>query len=178
MQEPITVRETFLSRDEAEEARERLEYGGFARNSMNIMRVGDQFESSIRTRLENRQRAQECLDEVSGAFETGWYGREVSEYTPSAARSVLLVGVIAAIGAGLYYALTRQRDIYAHTYPSRQRSAVRGLYRAHREPVAAPEQKPDCDLPENSKANLDRKLDHALTETFPTSDPVSVSITR
>jgi len=83
MQEPITVRETFLSRDEAEEARERLEYGGFARNGMNIMRVGDQFESSIRTRLENRQRAQECLDEVSGAFETGWYGREVSEYTPS-----------------------------------------------------------------------------------------------
>jgi ElaB/YqjD/DUF883 family membrane-anchored ribosome-binding protein len=37
---------------------------------------------------------------------------------------------------------------------------------------------PDCDLPENSKANLDAKLDHAIQETFPTSDPVSVSITK
>jgi hypothetical protein len=34
------------------------------------------------------------------------------------------------------------------------------------------------DLPENSKENLDRKLDHAITETFPTSDPVSVKITK
>ncbi len=37
---------------------------------------------------------------------------------------------------------------------------------------------PDCDLPENSKENLDAKLDHAIEETFPTSDPVSVSITK
>ena len=37
---------------------------------------------------------------------------------------------------------------------------------------------PDCDLPENSKANLDTKLDHAIEETFPTSDPVSVNITK
>ena len=33
-------------------------------------------------------------------------------------------------------------------------------------------------LPENSKANLDRKLDHAVKETVPTSDPVSVTITK
>jgi ElaB/YqjD/DUF883 family membrane-anchored ribosome-binding protein len=36
----------------------------------------------------------------------------------------------------------------------------------------------DKALPENSKENLDRKLDHAIEETFPTSDPVSVSITK
>ncbi len=36
----------------------------------------------------------------------------------------------------------------------------------------------DKDLPENSKENLDRKLDHAVKETFPTSDPVSVTITE
>jgi ElaB/YqjD/DUF883 family membrane-anchored ribosome-binding protein len=36
----------------------------------------------------------------------------------------------------------------------------------------------DQALPENSKANLDRKLDHAIEETFPTSDPVSVTITK
>ena len=36
----------------------------------------------------------------------------------------------------------------------------------------------DKNLPENSKENLDRKLDHAVKETFPTSDPVSVTITK
>ena len=36
----------------------------------------------------------------------------------------------------------------------------------------------DKDIPENSKENLDRKLDHAIKETFPTSDPVSVTITK
>ena len=36
----------------------------------------------------------------------------------------------------------------------------------------------DEKLPENSRKNLDKKLDHALEETFPTSDPVSVKITK
>lgn len=36
----------------------------------------------------------------------------------------------------------------------------------------------DKNLPENSKENLDRKLDEAIEETFPTSDPVSVKITK
>ncbi len=34
------------------------------------------------------------------------------------------------------------------------------------------------ELPENSKEALDRKLDEGLEETFPTSDPVSVKITK
>ena len=38
--------------------------------------------------------------------------------------------------------------------------------------------KEDEKLPENSKKTLDKKLDHALEETFPTSDPVSVKITK
>jgi len=37
---------------------------------------------------------------------------------------------------------------------------------------------PDSKLPENSKENLDARLDHAIEETFPTSDPVSVTITK
>jgi hypothetical protein len=36
----------------------------------------------------------------------------------------------------------------------------------------------DRNLAENSEANLDRKLDHAGKESFPTSDPVSVTITK
>jgi ElaB/YqjD/DUF883 family membrane-anchored ribosome-binding protein len=37
---------------------------------------------------------------------------------------------------------------------------------------------PDSMLPENSQENLDARLDHAIEETFPTSDPVSVTITK
>ena len=36
----------------------------------------------------------------------------------------------------------------------------------------------DKRLPENSKKNLDEKLDNAVDETFPGSDPVSVKITK
>jgi hypothetical protein len=36
----------------------------------------------------------------------------------------------------------------------------------------------DNNLPENSQENLDARLDHAIEETFPTSDPVSVTITK
>jgi hypothetical protein len=42
-------------------------------------------------------------------------------------------------------------------------------------PKGSPE---DRKLPENSKENLDKKLDHAVDETFPGSDPVSVKITK
>jgi hypothetical protein len=33
-------------------------------------------------------------------------------------------------------------------------------------------------LSENSKEKLDKKLDRAVEETFPASDPVSMSITK
>lgn len=36
----------------------------------------------------------------------------------------------------------------------------------------------DKKLPANSKQNLDEKLDNAIDETFPGSDPVSVKITK
>ena len=36
----------------------------------------------------------------------------------------------------------------------------------------------DKKLPENSKKNLDKKLDDAVEKTFPASDPVSVKITK
>ena len=41
-----------------------------------------------------------------------------------------------------------------------------------------PKEKPDHTLAENSDENLDGKLDQALEETFPTSDPISVKITK
>ena len=41
-----------------------------------------------------------------------------------------------------------------------------------------PKETLDAHLPENSKENLNDKLDHAIEESFPTSDPVSVNITK
>jgi ElaB/YqjD/DUF883 family membrane-anchored ribosome-binding protein len=55
---------------------------------------------------------------------------------------------------------------------------------AHSQPIPAEASRqaepcpPDCDLPENSKENLDARLDHAIEETFPTSDPISVVVTK
>jgi hypothetical protein len=40
------------------------------------------------------------------------------------------------------------------------------------------ERSSDNRLAENSQENLDARLDHAVEETFPTSDPVSVTITK
>jgi ElaB/YqjD/DUF883 family membrane-anchored ribosome-binding protein len=47
--------------------------------------------------------------------------------------------------------------------------------RAEPTPAECP---PDNKLPENSQENLDARLDHAIEETFPTSDPISVTITK
>ena len=47
--------------------------------------------------------------------------------------------------------------------------------RAEPKPAECP---PDNKLPENSQENLDARLDRAIEETFPTSDPVSVTITK
>jgi ElaB/YqjD/DUF883 family membrane-anchored ribosome-binding protein len=44
-----------------------------------------------------------------------------------------------------------------------------------RKPAESPS---DTKLPENSQENLDARLNHAIEETFPTSDPVSVTITK
>ena len=137
MENKIIIRETFSNRDDAEEARDRLEYGGFARNSMNIMRIGDQFELSIHTRPENRDRVQDCIEGSDFMFEARQYGRQLIEHAPSPGQTALLFGVIGALGGMLYYAYTRRRDLYAETYPSRDRSAVRRLYEAHREETGA-----------------------------------------
>jgi ElaB/YqjD/DUF883 family membrane-anchored ribosome-binding protein len=57
--------------------------------------------------------------------------------------------------------------------PSAQSQPVPGEATSQTKPCP-----PDCDLPENSQENLDARLDHAIEETFPTSDPISVVITK
>jgi ElaB/YqjD/DUF883 family membrane-anchored ribosome-binding protein len=41
-----------------------------------------------------------------------------------------------------------------------------------------PKRPSDNSLAENSQENLDARLEHAIEETFPTSDPISVTITK
>ena len=41
MRDTIIIRERFSGRDDAEDARQMLEYAGFAHSSINIMRIGD-----------------------------------------------------------------------------------------------------------------------------------------
>jgi hypothetical protein len=65
--------------------------------------------------------------------------------------------------------------------PPERRSEERAMQKGKKEQGGGFRQdgtKKDEKLPENSKKNLDKKLDHALEETFPTSDPVSVKITK
>ena len=57
-------------------------------------------------------------------------------------------------------------------------SGVNSQSAPDREERQSAECPPDNKLPENSQANLDARLDHAIEETFPTSDPVSVTITK
>ncbi len=55
---------------------------------------------------------------------------------------------------------------------------ISGQSNPDREEGKSAEGSPDSKLPENSQENLDSRLDHAIEETFPTSDPVSVTITK
>src|SRR5215217_1268836 len=57
-------------------------------------------------------------------------------------------------------------------------SGISGQSTSDKEGHKSAECPPDNKLPENSQENLDARLDHAIEETFPTSDPVSVTITK
>ena len=57
-------------------------------------------------------------------------------------------------------------------------SGIRSQSTPYQEEGKSAECPPDNKLPENSQENLDARLDHAIEETFPTSDPISVTITK
>lgn len=50
--------------------------------------------------------------------------------------------------------------------------------KTHTQNKAVEQGKKDKKLPENSKTELDKKLDEGVEESFPASDPVSVKITK
>ena len=94
-----------------------LEYAGFAHSSINIMRIGDDYELAIHTRPENRGRVQDCMEPSDFMVSARRYARQISEHSPSPGQTALLFGVVGAVGSVLYYAYTRRRDLWATTYP-------------------------------------------------------------
>ena len=104
----IPIREAFSNRREAEAARDRLEYGGFQRHRVQLVRIGDQFVVILHTRPEEERDARDLIEK------TGWlpdwasrYGREIAEYAPSPRNSLLGLAIAAGAGAALYWAFTR-----------------------------------------------------------------------
>ena len=55
---------------------------------------------------------------------------------------------------------------------------ISGQSNPDKEEGKSAEGSPDNKRPENTQENLGARLDHAIEETFPTSDPVSVTITK
>ena len=107
----IPIREAFTSRRDAEAARDRLEYGGFAPSRVQLLRIGDEFVVIIYAEPEEREHAQDLINK------TGWlpdwassYGRRVAEHAPTPAQSLLGLAVIASAGAALYWAFSQAQQ--------------------------------------------------------------------
>jgi hypothetical protein len=110
MSNTIIIRKTFASRDDAHSARDRLEYGGFPRESIAVFRVGERFELAIHTRPEHAQRVQDCINSSNFVLQAAHYGSLLREHAPSAGQSMLLLGGIAATAVALVYAFRRNRQ--------------------------------------------------------------------
>jgi hypothetical protein len=107
----IPIREAFSSRRDAEAARDRLEYGGFARSRIQLLRAGDEFLVMIYPQPDEREHAQDLINR------TGWlpdwassYGRRVAEHAPSPGQSLLGLALIAGAGAALYWAFSQTQQ--------------------------------------------------------------------
>jgi hypothetical protein len=110
MANTIIIRKAFSSRDDAEAARDRLHYGGFPREDIAIVGVGEQFELALHTRPEDAQRVQDCINSSDLMLQAARYGRLLREHAPSAAQSLLLLGGIATTAVALVYAFSRNRQ--------------------------------------------------------------------
>jgi hypothetical protein len=107
----IPIREAFTSRRDAEAARDRLEYGGFAPSRVQLLRIGDEFVVIIYAEPEEREHAQDLINK------TGWlpdwassYGRRVAEHAPTPTQSLLGLALIAGAGAALYWAFSQAQE--------------------------------------------------------------------
>jgi hypothetical protein len=103
----IPIREAFSSRQDAEAARDRLEYGGFARSRVQLLRLGDEFVVVFYAQPEEREHAQDLMSK------TGWlpdWGRRMAEHAPTPGQTLIGLAAIAGAGVALYWALSQYQQ--------------------------------------------------------------------
>jgi hypothetical protein len=103
----IPIREAFSTRQDAEAARDRLEYGGFARSRIQLLRLGDEFIVVFYPQPEEREHAQDLIGK------TGWvpdWGRRLAEHAPTPGQTLIGLALVAGAGAALYWAVSQYQQ--------------------------------------------------------------------
>ena len=103
----IPIREAFSNRQDAEAARDRLEYGGFARSRVRLLRLGNEFVVVFYAQPEEREHAQDLISR------TGWlpdWGRRMAEHAPTPGQTLIGLAAVAGAGAALYWAVSRYQQ--------------------------------------------------------------------
>jgi hypothetical protein len=133
---------SFPSREEAEQARIRLEENGFARNSINLDRRRDgTFTVEVHTREENLPRVEQLLHTSASMYAAR---RFTSNLITSATANPLVIAGAAALGAVVLYNLlprSRRPTVYSiREIPARMRETMRDLPETARDAMQSVQQ--------------------------------------
>jgi hypothetical protein len=130
---------SFPTRDEAEQARRRLEENGFARNSIEIDRRQDgTFTVEVHTREKNLPRVEQLLHTSAPMYAARQFGSDVMRTATT--NPLVLIGGAALAGLVIYSLLPRNRRPTVHSIreiPSKIRDTVRDLPETMRETAHA-----------------------------------------
>jgi hypothetical protein len=133
---------SFPTREEAEQARIRLEENGFARNSIDLDRRDDgSYTVEVHTREENLPHVEELLHTSASMYAAR---RFTSNLITTATANPLVVAGAAALGALVIYNLlprNRRPTVYSiREFPSRMRETMRDLPETAREAMQTVQQ--------------------------------------
>ncbi|GEP09041.1 hypothetical protein [Methylobacterium gnaphalii] len=106
MSDTNSITASFPTLEAARSARKRLARAGFARNSIDIERRRDDFEVSIRTRDENRRRAEAILHRQSMPLDVGQVADGARSFVER--NRGLSIG-LAALAGFMLFGLTNRR---------------------------------------------------------------------
>jgi hypothetical protein len=97
----------FPTREEAEQARRRLEENGFARNSIDIDRQNGTFTVEVRTREENLPRVEQLLHTSAPMYAARQFKANMMKTVST--NPLVMIGGAALVGLVLYSLLPRNR---------------------------------------------------------------------
>ena len=123
----IPIREAFSTRQDAEAARDRLEYGGFARSRIQLLRLGDEFVVVFYPQPEEREHAQDLMSKA------GWvpdWGRRLAEHAPTPGQTLVGLALVAGAGAALYWAVSQYQQGSFPRRPGLRENLGRGSSRS------------------------------------------------